>query len=201
MREIIIIGCGGVGSWVCEYLTRNAEKNGITHMTLIDDDVVEHKNLLRQNFYPNSVGYPKSDTLAYRMNTLAERKLKAIAVKKKILKPRDLMEYNPESECVIATDSLESKKLISKYFHRYLICNCDKNFAEVKNHLDETDTKAWTFRDGYDSEQDLTSNLSTANMVQSIMNQGPIPTPQEQKIHETRKPDVKLVEVTGGGEW
>lgn len=201
MREIIIIGCGGVGSWACEFIIRNAEKNGITNMTLIDDDNLEQKNITRQNFYPNSVGYPKSETLAYRLVKLAKENVKCTAVRKKILKPRDLLEYNPESECIIATDSLESKKLISTYFHRFLICNCDKNFAEIKNFLDETDTKAWSFRDGYDSEQDLTSNLSVANMVQSIINQGKIPTEKEQRIHEVRKPDVKLIEVTGGGEW
>ena len=46
-KEIIIFGIGGVGSWLAEFIVRNkvCEK-----LTLVDFDLVEKKNLRRQNY-------------------------------------------------------------------------------------------------------------------------------------------------------
>jgi hypothetical protein len=46
MRKILVIGAGGIGSYLLSFLNRI----GVYHITCYDDDKVEEKNLLYQNF-------------------------------------------------------------------------------------------------------------------------------------------------------
>lgn len=74
--NIIVIGCGGTGSRLVPLLTqfirsitrefnpRGWLENVTIH--LVDDDTVEHKNLLRQNFIEQDVGKHKAVVLAQR---------------------------------------------------------------------------------------------------------------------------------------
>ena len=75
-NQIFVIGCGGTGSRLVPLLAQFVKT--ITHgvsprgviinptIYLIDDDVVEHKNLARQNFIESDVGKPKAAVLATR---------------------------------------------------------------------------------------------------------------------------------------
>jgi molybdopterin/thiamine biosynthesis adenylyltransferase len=75
-QNIFVIGGGGTGSRLMPMLTqfmrsitRGQTPNGwLENPTIwvIDDDVVETKNLLRQNFIQNDVGKPKATVLAER---------------------------------------------------------------------------------------------------------------------------------------
>lgn len=75
-NQIFVIGCGGTGSRLVPLLSQfiRTVTHGVTPrgnvvnptIFLIDDDVVEHKNLLRQNFIENDVGKPKAAVLASR---------------------------------------------------------------------------------------------------------------------------------------
>jgi predicted ThiF/HesA family dinucleotide-utilizing enzyme len=85
--NIFVIGCGGTGSRLVPSLVqfiRSITKEhvptgwlGSTNIILIDGDVVEAKNLIRQNFIPNDVGKNKAAVLAnrygkaYGMNVVA----------------------------------------------------------------------------------------------------------------------------------
>jgi len=75
-NNIFIVGCGGTGSRLMPMLvqflrtiTRPHNPMGILEnpkIYLVDDDVVEQKNLLRQNFIDQDVGKPKAVVLADR---------------------------------------------------------------------------------------------------------------------------------------
>lgn len=65
--RVIIFGTGGVGSWCAEALARN----GIGHMTLVDDDTVATSNVNRQlPAFPDTVGRLKAQLLAERFERI-----------------------------------------------------------------------------------------------------------------------------------
>lgn len=67
---ILLVGCGGTGSWVAHILAQLAvwaKGAGIDlRLYFVDHDHVEQKNLVRQNFCPAEVGFPKAFSLAWR---------------------------------------------------------------------------------------------------------------------------------------
>jgi tRNA A37 threonylcarbamoyladenosine dehydratase len=67
--HIIVIGIGGVGSWVVEALARNA----IGKITLIDMDVVAESNINRQlPALTSNIGRNKTDVMAERVREINE---------------------------------------------------------------------------------------------------------------------------------
>lgn len=73
-KRVIIFGVGGVGSWCAEALVRS----GITHLTMVDNDLVAISNINRQLPATSStIGQPKVEVMRRR-----------------------LMEINPEAEIV-----------------------------------------------------------------------------------------------------
>ena len=67
--HIIVIGIGGVGSWVVEALARNA----IGKLTLIDMDVVAESNINRQlPALSSTLGENKTDVMAGRVREINE---------------------------------------------------------------------------------------------------------------------------------
>jgi molybdopterin/thiamine biosynthesis adenylyltransferase len=68
-NTIIVIGCGGTGSRLVPQLAQFIKTCSWVinpSIILVDDDVVEEKNLLRQNFIRSDVGKPKARVLAER---------------------------------------------------------------------------------------------------------------------------------------
>lgn len=70
---VILAGCGGTGSFLALHLARLAyharERHGLRlQLLFVDSDVVEPKNLGRQNFCAAEVGEPKSWALMQRYN-------------------------------------------------------------------------------------------------------------------------------------
>lgn len=62
--RVIIFGVGGVGSWCAESLLRT----GVTHLTLVDADVVAETNLNRQLMATvETIGRPKVEALKERL--------------------------------------------------------------------------------------------------------------------------------------
>ncbi|MCB0196105.1 MAG: ThiF family adenylyltransferase, partial [Anaerolineae bacterium] len=68
--SIVLVGCGGTGSFAAHILAQLAawaKASGLDlRLILVDYDTVEEKNLVRQNFCPAEIGYPKAFTLAWR---------------------------------------------------------------------------------------------------------------------------------------
>lgn len=59
-KRVLIVGCGGLGSWTAQFLARA----GVGHLTVADPDVVERSNLHRQAFATSALGQPKAQVLA-----------------------------------------------------------------------------------------------------------------------------------------
>jgi len=75
MRKIAIVGCGGINSWLIKHLYDVVEmfdKKELIYVCLFDKDVVEEKNLLRQNqnFEINDLMKEKAEVLGkkYKFN-------------------------------------------------------------------------------------------------------------------------------------
>lgn len=70
--NFFVIGAGGTGGYLIPNLTRqlsiaNANKTGLKHkITIVDGDVVERKNLIRQNFVESDIDKNKAEVMAKR---------------------------------------------------------------------------------------------------------------------------------------
>lgn len=67
--DIVIVGCGGTGSHYIKELGRylygnNCLRNDEIRIILVDGDLVENKNLVRQAFLPQDIGYNKAQIMA-----------------------------------------------------------------------------------------------------------------------------------------
>src|SRR3972149_146050 len=72
--SIIVVGCGGTGSFVAEGLCRLLIGSEIP-ILLIDPDRVEPHNLVRQNFYDADLDKFKSQALAQRLSQQFHRRI------------------------------------------------------------------------------------------------------------------------------
>lgn len=81
--EVIIVGCGGNGAYLVPLIARFISQSpseiiqGI-NITLVDGDVIEEKNILRQNFIPSEKGANKAEALAERCNRAFGMNIRAI---------------------------------------------------------------------------------------------------------------------------
>ena len=65
--KIILIGAGGTGGYIAPHLYRIAYASGRKVQIIIaDGDIVEKKNLIRQNFADCDIGKNKAQVLAER---------------------------------------------------------------------------------------------------------------------------------------
>lgn len=80
--RIVMVGCGGTGSWLAPAVARILrvlkESGRKASALFIDPDVVEAKNIPRQNFCEAELGYPKAQTLAARYGAAWGVELQAI---------------------------------------------------------------------------------------------------------------------------
>ena len=66
-KHLVIVGCGGLGSWISVYLAQI----GFKHLTIIDSDKVELSNLTRQILFDVSdIGKPKVDSMKKKLENL-----------------------------------------------------------------------------------------------------------------------------------
>ena len=81
--NIIIVGVGGTGGYVVRDLQRFIYSLGKRvhdiklNLHLVDPDIVEMKNLLRQNFSPTDLGKPKAEVTAIRTSRIFGLEVKA----------------------------------------------------------------------------------------------------------------------------
>lgn len=71
--RVILVGCGGTGSFLALHLARLAyharDRYGLgIRLIFVDPDVVEARNIGRQNFAPAEIGMPKAWSLMERFN-------------------------------------------------------------------------------------------------------------------------------------
>lgn len=73
MKRIAIVGCGGINSWLVNHLSdllKTFSFDDYCYIKLFDSDIVEEKNILRQNqnFVVNDIMQNKAEVLAKKYN-------------------------------------------------------------------------------------------------------------------------------------
>lgn len=105
-RKILIVGAGGIGSWMAPELNRliKASQLNDVEITYSDDDTVDTKNLNYQNFQKSDLTDLKSEVLAARYNFEM--------ITDRILKNKQLNGY----DCIVsAVDNTTFRKLLFNY--------------------------------------------------------------------------------------
>lgn len=168
--QVLIIGCGGVGSNLAHFLTRLLKEQDKVEqyaLRLVDYDAVEDKNLGRQFFFVEDIGKNKAEALAENLKRIAPS-LDVTGHNLKIENEMDLAMFEPDMVAIV-TDNNKSKKFIMSHYRRkgttyggrpdVMLVNCEEKFFEIKDKLDVTELNAWQITEGYDSTQTLLSNL------------------------------------------
>ena len=82
--SLVLVGCGGTGSWLAPAVVRVARLLQETQskkvgLYFVDPDIVEEKNVYRQNFCQAEVGQYKAETLAWRLGAAWGMEITSIA--------------------------------------------------------------------------------------------------------------------------
>ena len=116
---IIQVGCGGTGSWLAQDIVRIARSlnNPRVAYFICDPDVVEQKNVLRQNFCDAEIGQNKAVTMASRLTHAWGVQVTAIptAVSDKVL---DRYAHRDAMLIVGCVDNAAARRVIHKYVQR-----------------------------------------------------------------------------------
>jgi adenylyltransferase/sulfurtransferase len=118
--KIVVIGCGGVGSVLCELLVRG----GFNNLVLIDNDLIDETNLGRQNFEERNLG-------DFKAKSLRER----------------LVKINSKFDCKIILDIVQKDNISEICKESNLIIDCSDNFETRKiiNEYCELENKDWIY--------------------------------------------------------
>jgi len=146
MKNILIIGAGGIGSWLLSRLSRLAQYNQIkdVEITIYDSDVVEEKNLPYQNFEELDITDPK----VYAVEPLSEMPL--IRRFEKIETEDQLKSYDV---IICAVDNSKTRELVFRF------CNKNKQTYFIDLRAEGTAVWAITSDSGWSLEQ-LLNTLS-----------------------------------------
>ncbi len=116
--RIYMVGCGGTGSWLAPHVVRLARflhetrgKNVV--VSFIDPDVVEMKNVFRQNFSEAEVGGRKAELLALRYSAAWARIVTVQAQAARFDKSMVQLEYGDCGVIVGCVDNPEGRKEIA----------------------------------------------------------------------------------------
>jgi len=118
--KVFVIGCGGTGSYIVPELARLWSENDLIRerigsLTVVDPDIVDDRNVIRQRFVPADVGQPKARVVANRYSNAYGV---SIGFAEKRLTADDFGELIPSSSfrnpilIVAAVDSPESRRAI-----------------------------------------------------------------------------------------
>lgn len=80
MRKVLVIGAGGIGSFLIPVL----DKVGLYDITVADPDIVENKNLPYQNFRHPEVGQNKAQVMSGRYGSVSFSNTYPILTKKQM---------------------------------------------------------------------------------------------------------------------
>lgn len=111
--HVIIIGAGGTGGWFASYIDRIKDDHIVT---IIDGDVVESKNLTRQNFIESDINHNKAQVIGARYNfkNIVPQFLKNKDEVKEIVEAVGLTPL-----FIGAVDNNASRKLIKEFMDEY----------------------------------------------------------------------------------
>lgn len=115
--KVAIVGLGGVGTLITEYLARL----GIGHLVLIDDDTVDVTNLPRlTGATAADVGHPKT-ALASRIARQAQPAITLTTLTERVEQPHVLAELHQCDWLFLAADGAAARHFTNAAVHQYLI--------------------------------------------------------------------------------
>lgn len=117
--KVAVIGLGGVGSLIAEYLGRL----GVGHLVLIDPDVIEGTNLSRvvgATWDDVATGSRKTD-IALRHLKEASREGTVVGIAEDVAKPSVARELRSCDFIFLAADSMRARLVFNAVVHQYLI--------------------------------------------------------------------------------
>ena len=131
--KIVMLGAGGTGGHIAPHLYRLLYAlNRPVRFIICDGDVVEEKNLVRQNFIPADLGENKAKVLAERYSTVFGMEteyvpnfVESVELLKSLLEPRVwYSDYYPRTEIcreqvilIGAVDNNKSRQLCHRVFY------------------------------------------------------------------------------------
>ncbi len=107
--KITLIGAGGTGGYLLQSLARIAYEKQNMEITVIDGDIIEEKNIGRQNFYHYEIGAYKAQVLAERYSLALGLNIKPI---NKFLEEKDYSTLYTSDFIISCVDSAKSRKII-----------------------------------------------------------------------------------------
>lgn len=117
--SIIVVGCGGTGSHYIKELGRLLYGMGAKEkvkLILVDGDYVEEKNLVRQAFLPQDIGYNKAQVMAEILSQAYG--ITAEYYDKYIDTPADLEQLVDKDEVVLLIDCVDNHQC-RQSMHRF----------------------------------------------------------------------------------
>lgn len=108
-KTVTIVGVGGVGSWIAEFLARAGVRT-----IIIDGDTVEAKNLKYSNYFREDIDVPKAVAISRHIRALAERAEMPNVFPEAIPRFIEDFDENGSDLVVLCVDSIMARiKLIS----------------------------------------------------------------------------------------
>lgn len=130
-KKILILGLGGIGANVTEQLARA----GFCNFILVDCDVVESSNLIRQNaYYSDDIGVNKVDALSNRL-MLISNSIKIEKHNVTICSENDAIHYIQNSDFVICTLDKPFRKIRRIINNVCVKCNKPVIFSGFAEHV------------------------------------------------------------------
>lgn len=99
MSKVYVIGCGGIGGWVAQGLSKTLDES--SEMVLIDADKIEKRNLDRQLFTRKDINSFKCDALA---NALKQSRCK-ISTVPHFIGGVEPVEFDPGAYVIVGVDN------------------------------------------------------------------------------------------------
>lgn len=166
--QIVVVGCGGTGSFVAEDLCRILFNSDL-ELLLVDYDRIEPHNLRRQNFFKDELGKFKSQALAERLSRQYDRRVGYTVF------PYD-------------RDVLNDPTIIGIRQVRSIIIGCVDNAAARRDIASTLKHGDWWLDsgNGYQSGQILIGNATRIEYVQGSF------TPSKQEVRNLPIPSLQL---------
>ena len=139
MKEVLVVGCGGIGSWFVEEIFRLFKNNQLLNFdfSIADYDIVDLKNLLSQNF-------SEKDLFKSKVKSLIKRYPIFVPIDKEILEGQEILNY----ECIIScVDTTAFRQLLFETWARSRDLYFIDLRAEGRNIEFVTANRKWTQKD------------------------------------------------------